>query len=275
VALKSNGTLWAWGNNWAGSIGNGTTNSASAPVQVGSGTNWVKIWAGILETVGMQSDGSLWYWGENPNPAFAQGAGQIVSPMRVTADTNWTDVGFGVNTVFAIQSDGTLWTWGRQADRYTGATNTGQDAIPTRIGTNTDWRSLCATTGWWCNGLTKKDGSLWFMDASEGKPNGPRQPYEPVQVRPIHFDKDCVAYAAGATHAAAPGVHGPIGVILTSDGEVWTWGMILGDPPTLRGSWAMIAARIEAQIFPQRNITIPGPPPVYKIQPWLLRNSGD
>ena len=75
VALKKDGTLWAWGNNWAGSLGTGSTNNSAVPVQVGSATNWIKVWAGMLETVALQSDGSLWYWGDNPDPAFGQGTG--------------------------------------------------------------------------------------------------------------------------------------------------------------------------------------------------------
>ena len=50
VAIKKDGTLWAWGNNWAGSLGTGSTSNSAVPVEVGSATNWVKVWAGILET---------------------------------------------------------------------------------------------------------------------------------------------------------------------------------------------------------------------------------
>lgn len=271
VALKKDGTLWGWGNNWAGSVGISSTNGSSVPVQIGSATNWIKVWAGILETVAMQSDGSLWYWGENPNPAIAQEASHIFTPMRISPDTNWVDVGFGVNTVFAIKLDGTLWTWGRQADRYTGASDPAQDAIPARVGTNSDWRSICATTGWWCNGLIKKDGSLWFMDGSEGKPNGPRRPYQPVQFRHVEFQKDYVAYAAGAVHAAAGGVHGPIGVVLTPNGEVWTWGMVLGDPPTLRSRLEALAVSLANYLLPKK-LPAPDPPPVFRQDPWQLRH---
>jgi alpha-tubulin suppressor-like RCC1 family protein len=88
-------------------------------LQVGSATNWVKVWAGMLETVALQSDGSLWYWGDNPDPAFDMHVGNILVPTRISPDTNWVDVGFGPWTVFAIKSDGTLWTWGRNAHVYT------------------------------------------------------------------------------------------------------------------------------------------------------------
>ena len=270
VALKKEGTLWAWGNNWSGAVGIASTNGSAVPVQVGSSTNWTKVWAGILETVALQSDGSLWYWGENPDPAFAQKAGQIFTPMRISPDTNWVDVGFGVNTEFAIKSDGTLWVWGRHAEDYSGTTNLAQNAIPTRVGTNSDWRSLTSCTGWWCQGLIKKDGSLWFMDASDGDPNGPRGPYPKVLIRRAEFQGPYVAYAAGATHAAGPGIHGPIGVVLTPEGEVWTWGMVLGDPPAdvssgLQAAIARIANALHLKVSFE-------PPPLYRDKPWQLRN---
>jgi alpha-tubulin suppressor-like RCC1 family protein len=270
VALKRNGTLWAWGDNWSGAVGIESTNGSSVPVQVGSATNWIKVWAGICETVAMQSDGSLWYWGENPNPAFKQKEGQIFVPTRVNPDTNWVDVGFGVNTVFAIKSDGTLWTWGRQAHVYTGAIDQTQDIIPTRIGTDCDWQSISSSTGWWCNGLIKKDGSLWLMDASDENPNGPRSPYKPVQFRRVKFQGDYVAYAGGAVHGAAPGVHGPIGVVLKGNGEVWTWGVILGDPPTLKSRFQGVASRL-GNLF-HLKIQSDEPEPVYREIPWQLRN---
>ena len=271
VALKKDGTLWGWGNNWAGSVGIDSINGSSVPVQIGSATNWIKVWASILETVAMQADGSLWYWGDNPNPAIKQDVERISNPTRISPDTNWVDVGFGVNTVLAIKSDGTLWTWGRQADRYTGASDVTQNVIPTRVGTNSDWQSICATSGWWCNGLIKKDGSLWFMDASEGKPNGPQNPYQPVQFRPAEFQKEYVAYAAGAVHAAAAGVHGPIGVVLTPNGEVWTWGMVLGDPPTFKSRLAALVVRL-AKVL-RFNVPPPDPLPIFREKPWQLPNA--
>jgi hypothetical protein len=121
---------------------------------------------------------------------------------------------------------------------------------------------------WWCQGLTKKDGSLWLMDASDGLPNGPRSPYKPVQFRRVEIQKDVVAYTAGSAHAKAPGVHAAIGVALTRDGEVWTWGLVLGDPRSLRGRLQAQAIRL-AQHLGYKG----GPPdaaPVIRQTPWLL-----
>jgi len=272
VALKRDGTLWGWGNNWAGSVGIDSTNGSTLPVQIGPATNWVMVWASTLESVALQSDGSLWYWGDNPDPAFPQEAGRICVPTRVSADTNWVDVGFGVNTVFALKSDGTLWAWGREAHVYTGASNPAEDVRPARVGTDSDWQSISAAPGWWCQGLIKKDGSLWLMDASDGKPNGPRSPYKPVQFRRAPFKGDYAAYAGGAVHAAAPGVHGPIGVVLTREGEVWTWGMVLGDPPSFRSGLETLAVAV-ANFF-HLKAQKPDPPPVFRAEPWQLPAAG-
>jgi alpha-tubulin suppressor-like RCC1 family protein len=268
LAIKKDGTLWAWGNNWAGSLGTGTTINSTVPVQVGSATNWIKVWAGTLESVAMQSDGSLWYWGDNPDPAVDMKNGQILVPTPISPDTNWVDVGFGPWTVFAIKADGTLWTWGRNAHVYSAAQDQTLDTIPTRVGTNSDWQSIPACGVWWCQGLTKKDGSLWFMDASEGQPNGPRSPYKAVRFKRVELHKDVIAYVAGAAHAAAPGVHGPIGVALTRDGEVWTWGLMLGDPPSLGRRLLCSAIKLMDPLGAQEHL--PAADAVVRQTPWRL-----
>jgi len=65
VALKSDGTLWAWGLNSQGQLGDGTTTNKATPTQIGSATNWSAIAAGSNNTVGLRSDGTLWAWGNN------------------------------------------------------------------------------------------------------------------------------------------------------------------------------------------------------------------
>src|SRR5690348_1126753 len=80
---------------------NGTRTDSAAPVQVGSATNWTKIWAGALQSVGQQSDGSLWVWGDNP--AFAMGTNSLLTPTRLSADTNWVDVAMGTYTTFGLK----------------------------------------------------------------------------------------------------------------------------------------------------------------------------
>jgi hypothetical protein len=177
------------------------------------------------------------------------------------------DVGFGESTVFAIKSDGTLWAWGRNAHVYSGASNQALDVAPMRVGTDNDWQSISACGLWWCQGLTKKDGSLWFMDASDARPNGPRSPYPSVQFRRVLLPKDVVAYTAGSAHADAPGHHEPIGVALTRDGGVWTWGMVLGDR---RRSLPFFINQLANQLGFKGQLFFPKP--VLREKPWPLPN---
>ena len=162
LALKRDGTLWAWGDNWAGQFGNGTTSNSFTPVRIGSSTNWTRIWANLIESVGQQADGTLWYWGWDYTRS--QKGSSISVPTRVSPDTNWISVGMGDWMVFAIKSDGTLWAWGREAHDYTGAAPEA-DSWPVRVGTNNDWRA-CASFAQSCPVFMKRDGSLWVLDAS-------------------------------------------------------------------------------------------------------------
>ncbi|MGA2245158.1 MAG: hypothetical protein ABSH48_09180 [Verrucomicrobiota bacterium] len=165
VALKRNGTLWSWGNNWAGQLGDGTTIDSRVPVQVGSSSNWTRFWANGIENVGQQADGTLWFWGWDYSRSTA--GSSIPIPTRVSPDTNWVDIGMGDWMVFGIKSDGTLWAWGRQAHVYTGAP-AGADSSPMQVGTESDWRA-CASFAGSYPVIMKRDGSLWVLDASSDR----------------------------------------------------------------------------------------------------------
>ncbi len=73
ASLRSDGTLWAWGRNDYGQLGDGTAVDKYSPTQVGSATNWSTIAAGWSHTVGLKSDGTLWTWGRNPYGQLGDG----------------------------------------------------------------------------------------------------------------------------------------------------------------------------------------------------------
>jgi RNA polymerase sigma factor (sigma-70 family) len=218
-ALKNDGTLWMWGSE---RLGISRYKEITNAVQVDTSTNWTKIEAGNGQKVGLQADGSLWFWGsfsgdnKDTNIFFV--------PTRISPDTNWTDVCFGYFTMFALKSDGTLWSWGSKADIYNGGSDNGlgpfAQRTPIQIGTENDWQSFSSSPGDFYHILRKKDGSLWALDASEHRTIKPASEYKPIPLRRINFDKDIAAYAAGGDN---------IGIILTRDGEVWTWGNVIGE----------------------------------------------
>jgi alpha-tubulin suppressor-like RCC1 family protein len=63
--VKTNGTLWAWGHNNVGQLGDGTTTDRYQPVQIGTDTDWVTVSAGYQHGVALKSNGALWAWGNN------------------------------------------------------------------------------------------------------------------------------------------------------------------------------------------------------------------
>jgi alpha-tubulin suppressor-like RCC1 family protein len=65
IGLKTNGTIWSWGRNSEGQLGDGTTTYRSSPVQIGSGTDWDKVHACKDFAFAIKSNGTLWSWGEN------------------------------------------------------------------------------------------------------------------------------------------------------------------------------------------------------------------
>ena len=260
LALKKDGSLWAWGNNWAGVLGNGTISNSTFPVRVGDSTNWLKVWANNIECVGLQSDGSLWYWGYMVLQ-FGTKATIIPSPMRLSPDTNWVDVGLGDFMGFAIKSDGTLWAWGADADVYTEAPNPAMNGVPRQVGTNHDW---IACSPFWncCILLTKRDGSLWALDDvldQRGKRLGnPAWKMQPVIPRRIGLPKDIVAFAGGRHK---------LGVALTRDGEVWTWGWALAQRSPLDAMLQNLSG-----FLARAGIKTRSPEPVLLSKPWRLPN---
>ena len=95
-AVKSDGTLWCWGNNYDGQLGLGTgSGDVDAPAQVGTDTNWAQVSAGQNFTCAVKTTGTLWCWGWNSD--YELGVTNIVSgspmPIMVDSDSDWTAVG--------------------------------------------------------------------------------------------------------------------------------------------------------------------------------------
>jgi alpha-tubulin suppressor-like RCC1 family protein len=146
LAIKTDGTLWAWGYNTYGQLGLNDIVSRSSPVQVGSLSNWKQVSAGDYSGFAIKNDGTLWAWGNN-------GSGQLgigdttnrSSPVQVGSLTNWKQVSGGDFNVQAIKTDGTLWAWGYNLGGQLGLGDTINRSSPVQVGSLTNWKqtSIC------------------------------------------------------------------------------------------------------------------------------------
>jgi alpha-tubulin suppressor-like RCC1 family protein len=223
-AIKTDGTMWAWGRGSNGQLGLGNTTNRSSPVQVGALTNWSKISKSILgASAAIKTDGTLWTWGENIHGQLGLGnTTDRSSPVQVGALTNWADVVFGNTHTAAIKTDGTLWTWGTNFFGQLGLGNTTSYSSPMQVGSLTNWLQVSA--GGSHTLAIKTNGSLWAWGYNDGYNDGygvtktgvlglgTTNTYSsPVQVGAL---TNWLQVATGRYHTLA----------LKTNGTLWAWG---------------------------------------------------
>ena len=213
LAVKTDGTLWSWGSNGSGQLGNGITTTAPSPVQIGSATTWASVAAGIGFSAAIRSDGTLWTWGLNSSGQLGDGTlGPSTSPAQIGTATNWQLLMLGSSFSMAVKTDGTLWSWG--ANGYGQLGQGGDDIavhgnIPTQVGTATTWQAIASGAS--SSLAVKTDGTLWSWGANGNGQLG----YTGHLPLPVAAQFGAVSMAAGGDgHSLA----------IKSDGTLWAWG---------------------------------------------------
>ena len=164
AAIKTDNTLWIWGYNLYGQLGDNTTTGRSSPIQTTSaGTNWKQVSCGRYHTTAIKTDGTLWLWGEN---VFGQLGDNTItkksSPVQtVSGGTNWKQVSCGYNHTTAIKTDGTLWLWGSNGTGQLGDNTTASKSSPVQtVSGGTNWKQSAGGVDH--TGAIKTDGTLWL-----------------------------------------------------------------------------------------------------------------
>ena len=143
LALRADGTLWAWGRNDDGQHGLGDTIERHSPTQVGTATDWSAV-AGGFHTMALRADGTLWAWGDNSlgglgvgtstGPQMCPGGNACSTiPAQVGTASNWSAVATGSFHTVALCSDGALWAWGYNLFGQLGLGDTNDRNTPTRV----------------------------------------------------------------------------------------------------------------------------------------------
>jgi cysteine-rich repeat protein len=160
LALRSDGTVWAWGYNAYGQLGDGTTLQRNAPIQVPNLTGVIAVAAGHYHSLALRSDGTVWAWGYNLYGQLGEGTtSNALSPMRVSGLTGITALAAGMYHSLALHSDGTLWAWGLNASGQLGDGTRTNRSWPERVSNLTDVTAMVAGSG---HSLAlRSNGSTW------------------------------------------------------------------------------------------------------------------
>ena len=151
MAIKTNGTLWAWGLNSSGQNAQGEIiiTARSSPVQIGTNTYFASGSFGQQHGVALLNDGTLASWGLESTSVLGQFLTFVAnrsSPSQVgDFNTSWGTsavVSVGVSYTMVAKTDGTLWGWGLNTNGQLGTGNTVNQSSPVQIGTLNKWKSV-------------------------------------------------------------------------------------------------------------------------------------
>jgi hypothetical protein len=213
LALRSDGTVWAWGNNGTGQLGDGTTTNRFTPVQVPGLNSVIAVAAGWARSLALRSDGTVWAWGENPFGQLGDGTTtEQHSPVQVSGLTSVVAIAAGKEPNTALTAAGTLWAWGLNNQGQVGDGTQANQRAPVAI---SGVGGVVAIARGHEHGLAlSADGTVWAWGSGWYGRLGDgtyAHQFSPIRVPGL---SGVAAISGGGLHSLALG----------SDGKVWAWG---------------------------------------------------
>ena len=210
LAVKSDGTLWAWGWNHSGQLGDGTTTDRLTPVKVQGLSDVVGVAVGNTFSLAVKSDGTVWTWGSNYGLLGDGTTAPRSTPGPVPSLTGVVAVSSGRFHAMALKNDGTLWVWGDNTSGQLGDGTRQDSPAPKQVLTG-----VVAMGGGFSHSLAlKSDGTLWaWGDNGDGQLGDGTWQDSPAPKQVPNLT-GVVAVSVGASHSLA----------LKSDGTLWGWG---------------------------------------------------
>jgi alpha-tubulin suppressor-like RCC1 family protein len=216
LAVASGGSVSAWGDNFQGQLGNGTTTSGSTPVQVSNLSGASAVAGGNLHSLALRSDGTVWAWGWNIDGQLGNGTNtDSLVPVRASGLSGVSAIASGYNHSLALRSDGTVWAWGEGVcgEMGNGANTNSNVAIkvPSLSGV------VAIAGGYETSFAVKSDGTAWTW-------GGTCNAIKPNTAVPLQVGGVSGATAVADTH------------ILKNDGTVWSlWSTTSSQPAQIPG----------------------------------------
>ncbi|MEO8732755.1 MAG: T9SS type A sorting domain-containing protein, partial [Flavobacteriales bacterium] len=211
---KMDSTVWAWGINTYGTIGNGTNIDSNVPLQVDSLTGIVAISEGAAHSIALAKDGTVWAWGLNYYGQLGNGTNTDTNvPTQVDSLSGVVAIAGGGSHTLALKGDGTVWAWGANISGQLGNGTGTNSNIPVQVASLTGITAIAT-----CEDISlalKNDGTVWSWGGNgNGELGNGTTTYDntvPLQMVSL---TGVVAVAAGIFHTLA----------LKNDGTLWTCG---------------------------------------------------
>jgi alpha-tubulin suppressor-like RCC1 family protein len=213
VALKNDGTVWAWGFNGSGQLGDGSTKSSPLPMKVAGLDNVKAIATGSSHIVALKRDGTVWTWGGNRSGQLGNGEYQdCMTPVQVTALKDVTAIAAGAFNTAVLRKDGTVWSWGFNAKGQLGNGGKERSNVPVQVSGLSDVHAIAA--GDWHVAALRHDGSVWAWGSNHASQLGTTlMSTSRVPVRIPGLD-NIIDITASVGHTIA----------IAKNRNVWAWG---------------------------------------------------
>jgi len=214
LALKRDGTLWAWGQNDHGQVGDGTCENRKEPVLISMARDWKAITASHFNSYALKGDGTIWGWGLGMQTKGTES--DVLEPGPIDPGTNWVAMSAGEYHLVATKRDGTLWLLGHNADIAAPDFGAGYTSNFVQVGRDTNWVGEYSGANSFL--ARKRDGSWWVCGQNHNGELGIRNDFDVKHPTPLPLAFEPWALDAGGTRT----------LLLTGDRTLWIWGRPLG-----------------------------------------------
>ena len=214
-AIRADHSLWCWGSNIYGELGNGTTDSSLSPIRIGEDNDWINIGLGSSFSCASKTDGSLWCWGDNySNQLGIAESGEIHVPTLIELDEEVSQISITsqAQTTCEINIQGALYCWGLNIFGQAGVGNTDFTVPPSLVGDLGEWSFISVGALHTCG--IKQDSTLWCWGANFFGQLGDGTYEDKLSPNTIGGFDSWFQATVGPTSSCA----------ITNEGDLWCWG---------------------------------------------------
>lgn len=211
--LRNDGSIWCWGLNQKGQLGNDSTTDSQIPVQVVGGGIYTAVETGSYHTCGLRDDGSVWCWGENMQGRLGNNStSDSDQPVQVAGGGSYLRISAGWKHTCGLRTDYSLWCWGDNGKGQLGNDTVNGSLVPVQVYQGTNFRTVVASWEFTC-GL-RSNGTAWCWGSNDSGQLGINSTSDSLRPVAVQGGHTFTQVALGQDNSCG----------LRPDGTAWCWG---------------------------------------------------